>query len=66
MTPEAARLAATHGADESYRLGTSLVGEVVNNPAGVEGLRGHPLQARLFFEFLGLEEARARDSFAEA
>jgi cytosine/adenosine deaminase-related metal-dependent hydrolase len=55
------------GLEASRLLGTALVGEVCSRPEGINAFLDPPtLRARVFFEFLGVTEQRARASMDEA
>jgi cytosine/adenosine deaminase-related metal-dependent hydrolase len=67
LTPTEVRAAVRAGADESWRLGTVLVGEVTTRPEGTDEIAAQgSLSARVFFEFLGISEPRARERFEAA
>jgi len=55
------------GLAASHRLGTGLLGEIASRPEEIEALQGGPaVSVRVFFEFLGVNEAAARRSFEAA
>jgi cytosine/adenosine deaminase-related metal-dependent hydrolase len=67
MEANEVRQAVREGLEESYRLGTALVGEITTRTEGIEEILAHPMmRARVFFEFLGVSEGRARARLDEA
>jgi len=66
LTAEEVREAVRQGIRESRERGTALVGEITTRPEGVEALVEEGLPARVYFEFLGIHEDRARERFAAA
>jgi len=67
MDEAAVTAAVTAGIEESRRLGTGLLGDIVTHPAAARALQAAaPLRARAFFEFLGVSEATCRRSLEAA
>jgi cytosine/adenosine deaminase-related metal-dependent hydrolase len=67
MGADEVRGAVREGLEESFRLGTALVGEITTRTEGIEEILAHPvMRARVFFEFLGVSEPRARARLDEA
>ena len=67
MTPEDVRDSVQTGIDESWAFGTVLLGEITTRPDGVDRLLEHGrMMARVYFEFLGVTEDRARERFEAA
>jgi len=63
----AAARATAEGAEKCWRMGTGLVGEIAGLDGVEAGLRAHPhLQARVYFEVLGVGESAARAALARA
>jgi cytosine/adenosine deaminase-related metal-dependent hydrolase len=55
------------GVEESWALGTVLLGEITTRPDGVQEILDHGrMMARVYYEFLGLREDRARERFETA
>jgi cytosine/adenosine deaminase-related metal-dependent hydrolase len=67
LTPAEIGDAARAGAGESWRRGTSAVGEITTRPEGTAVLAADGrLLARVYFEFLGVTRERAERRFTEA
>lgn len=67
LSPQEVAASTERGLEESWRLGTVLVGEVTTRPDGWERILAHEgMLARIYFEFLGVTEDRARERFAAA
>ena len=64
MSPEAVVAGVRAGLAECRKLGTALVGEITTRAEGVAALAADPwILARVYFEFLGVSEARGRTRF---
>lgn len=67
LSPEEVAASTDLGLLESWRLGTVLVGEVTTRAEGWDRILAHGrMQGRVYFEFLGVTEDRARERFAAA
>jgi cytosine/adenosine deaminase-related metal-dependent hydrolase len=67
MTAEGVQASVQSGIEESWDLGTVLLGEITTRPEGTDKLMEHgELAARVYFEFLGVTEDRARERFKAA
>ncbi len=67
LDADAVRRSVCAGLDESFRLGTALVGDIATRTEGVEDILAHPvMRARIFFESLGVSEPRARERLDDA
>jgi len=55
------------GVEESWALGTVLLGEITTRPDGVQKILDHGrMMARVYYEFLGVREDSARERFETA
>lgn len=67
LSTEEVEEAVRSGIEETWRLGTSAVGEITTRPEGASVLAGDGrLAARIYFEFLGVTAERARRRFEDA
>jgi cytosine/adenosine deaminase-related metal-dependent hydrolase len=67
MSPEEVEAAVSAGLAECRRLGTAVVGEITTRAEGIGALAADPwISARVYVEFLGVSERRARARFEAA
>ena len=67
MTVDEVRASVEEGVKESWELGTVLVGEITTRSEGLSKILEHDhMMARVYFEFVGVREPRARALFEAA
>jgi aminodeoxyfutalosine deaminase len=67
LDAEGVRAAVRAGARACWESGTVMVGEIATRAEGTAEIAAHgTLEARVFFEFLGVSEERARERFEKA
>ena len=66
ITPEQIQKDIRAGLAESFRFGTTLVGDIAAGGASWDQLAAAPLRATVYYELLGLTEARCRQNLTAA